>query len=144
MHYSLLLVELRLLLVYLLLEILKRQTRFLKICSFSRTEVTEGTLHCSIIWSILLTSPTIYIHSVRSLNKDWESLKVNPVIFQSQVLVLQETMSSSTDCFNIPGHTLIGRIDGNARVSGSGTHINSRNPYCVNSFLRIKAVITAV
>ena len=33
-------------------------------------------------------------------------------------------MTISTDCFNIPGHTLIG----NARVSGSGTHIFSRNP----------------
>ena len=84
--------------------------------------------HCSIIWSILLTSPTIYIHNVRSLNKHWEDLIVDPVIFQSQVLVLQETMTLSTDCFNIPGYTLIGRIDGNARVSGSGTHIYSRNP----------------
>ena len=84
--------------------------------------------HCSIIWSILLTSPTIYIHNVRSLNKHWEDLIVDPVILQSQVLVFQETMTLSTDCFNIPGHTLIGRIDGNARVSGSGTHIYSRNP----------------
>ena len=34
-------------------------------------------------------------------------------------------MTLSTDCFNIPGHTLIGRI---ARVSVSGTEIYSRNP----------------
>ena len=81
---------------------------------------------CSIIWSILLTSPTIYIHNVRSLNKHWEDLIVDPVIFQSQVLVLQETMTLSTNCFNIHGHTLIGKTDG--RVSGSGTHIYSRNP----------------
>ena len=37
-------------------------------------------------------------------------------------------MTLSTDCFNIPGHTLIGRIDGNARVSVSDTHIFYRNP----------------
>ena len=84
--------------------------------------------HCSIIWSILLTSPTVYIHNVRTLSIHWEALIVDPVIFHSKVLVLQETMTLSTDCFNIPGYTLIGRIDGNARVSGSGTHIYSRNP----------------
>ena len=29
---------------------------------------------------------------------------------------------------NIPGHTLIGRIDSNAILPGSGTHIYARNP----------------
>ena len=84
--------------------------------------------HCAIMWSIPLISPDIYVHNVRSLNKHWEDLSVDPLIVQSQVLVLQETMTLSTDNFNIPGHTLIGRIDGNARVAGSGTHIYSRNP----------------
>ena len=37
-------------------------------------------------------------------------------------------MTLSTDCFNIPGHTLIDIIDSNARVSGSGRHIYSHNP----------------
>ena len=36
-------------------------------------------------------------------------------------------MTLSTDCFNILGHTLIGRIDGKARTPGSGSHIYSRN-----------------
>ena len=84
--------------------------------------------HCAIIWSIPLISPDIYVHNVRSLNKHWEDLIVDPLILQSQVLVLQETMTLSTDNFGIPGHTLIGRTDGNARVAGSGTHIYSRNP----------------
>ena len=68
------------------------------------------------------------MHNVRSLNKHWEDLIVDPLILQFQVLVLQETMTLSTDNFNIPGHTLIGRVDCNARVAGSGTHIYSRNP----------------
>ena len=84
--------------------------------------------HCAIIWSIPLISPDIYVHNVRSLNKHWEDFSVDPLIAQSQVLVLQETMTLSTDNFNIPGHTLIGRIDGNARVAGSATHIYSRDP----------------
>ena len=37
-------------------------------------------------------------------------------------------MTLSTDNFNIPGHILIGRIDSNARLPGSGTHIYTRNP----------------
>ena len=37
-------------------------------------------------------------------------------------------MTLSTNNFNIHGHSLIGRIDGNARTPGSGTHIYSRNP----------------
>ena len=53
-------------------------------------------------------------------------------------------MTLSTDCFNIPGYTLIGRIDGNARVSGSGTHIYSCNPALCKFILRIQAVIMAV
>ena len=75
--------------------------------------------HCAIIWSIPLISPDIYVDNVRSLNKHWEDLTVDPLIVQSQVLSLQETMTLSTDNFNIHGHTLIGRIDGNARVAGS-------------------------
>ena len=71
-------------------------------------ELKQLKQHCSIIWSILLTIPTIYIHNVRSFNIHWEDLIVDPVIFQSQVLILQETMTLSTDRFNIPGHTLIG------------------------------------
>ena len=83
---------------------------------------------CTIIWSIPLNSPDIYIHNVHSLNKHWEDLIVDPLIVQSQGLVLQETMTLYTDSFDIPGYTLIGRIDGNARVAGSGAHIYSRNP----------------
>ena len=84
--------------------------------------------HCSIMWSIPLTSPDIYVHNVRPLNKHCADLTVNPLILQSQVLILQETMTLFTDNFNIPGHSLIGRIDGSARTPGSGTHIYSRNP----------------
>ena len=84
--------------------------------------------HCAIMWSIPLISPDIYLHNVRSLNKHWEDLTVDPLIVQSQVLILQETMPLSTDNFNIPGHTLIGRINSNARLPGSGTHIYARNP----------------
>ena len=36
--------------------------------------------HCSIIWSIILTSITSYIHNVRLLKKHWEDLIVDPVI----------------------------------------------------------------
>ena len=72
--------------------------------------------HCAIMWSIPL------FHNVRSLNKHWEDLTVDPLIVQSQVLILQETMTLSTDNFNIPGHTLIGRINSSARLPGSGTH----------------------
>ena len=72
------------------------------------------------MWSIPLTSPDIYVHNVRSLNKHCGDLTVNPLILQSQVLILQETMNLSTDNFNIPGHSLIGRIDGSARTPGSG------------------------
>ena len=84
--------------------------------------------HCAIMWSIPLISTDIYVHNVRSLNKHWENLSVEPLIAQSHVLILQETRTFLADNFNIPGHTLIGRIDGNARVAGSGTHIYSRNP----------------
>ena len=91
-------------------------------------EIKRLREHCAIIWSIPLISPDIYVHNVRSLNKHLEDLSVDPLIVQSQVLLLQETMTLSTDNFNIPGHTLIGRIDGNARVAGSATHIYSLNP----------------
>ena len=84
--------------------------------------------HCAIMWSIPLNSPDIYVHNVRSLNKHWEDLTVNSLIIQSQELILQETMTLSTDNFNIPVHTLIGRIDGSASLSDSGTHIYSRYP----------------
>ena len=80
------------------------------------------------MWSIPLTSSDIYVHNVRSLNKHWEDLTVDPLIVQSQVLILQETMTLSTDDFNIPGYTLIGRIDSSSRLPGSGTHIYTRNP----------------
>ena len=54
--------------------------------------------------SIPLISTDVYIHNVRSLNKHWEDLIVDPLILQSQVLVLQETMTLSTDRFDILGH----------------------------------------
>ena len=91
-------------------------------------ELKRLRVHCAIMWSIPLTSPDIYVHNVRSLNKHWEDLIADPLIVQSQVLVLQETMTLSSDNFNIPGHALIGRIDGKARTPGSGTHVYSRNP----------------
>ena len=89
-------------------------------------------------WSISLNSPDIYIHNVRSLNKHWEDLIVDPLTLQSQVLALQEPMTWSTDTFDIPVHTLIGRIDGNARVAGSGTHIYSRNPALCKFIVALK------
>ena len=92
------------------------------------TELKRMREHCNIMWSIPLTDLTIYVHNVRSLNKHCDDLTVDQLILHSQVLVLQETMTLSTDSFNIPGHTLIGRIDGNARTPGSGTHMYSRNP----------------
>ena len=79
--------------------------------------------HCAIMWSIPLISPDIMTH--------WEDLTVDPLIVKSQVLILQETMTLSTDNFNIPGHSLIGRIDSNTRLPGSGTHIYTRNQLCV-------------
>ena len=51
---------------------------------------------CTIMWSIPLFSPDIYVHNVRSLNKHWEDLFVDSLIEQSLVLVLQETMDLST------------------------------------------------
>ena len=44
------------------------------------------------------------------------------------MLVLEETMTLSTDSFDIAGHTLIGRIDCNARIFCSGKHIYFRIP----------------
>ena len=82
----------------------------------------------SYVFQIPLISPDIYVHNVRSLNKHWEDLTVDPLIVQSQVLILQETMTLSTDNFNIPGHTLIGRINSSSRLAGSGTHIYAHNP----------------
>ena len=41
------------------------------------------------------------------------------------MLNLQETMTIATDSFDTPGHSPIGRIDGNVKSSGSGTHILS-------------------
>ena len=79
------------------------------------------------MWSIPLTSPDIYVHNVRSLNKHWEDLTLNSLVLHSQVLILQETITLSTDNYNIPGHTLISRIDSNARLPGSGTHIYTCN-----------------
>ena len=93
-------------------------------------ELKRLTEHFAIMWSIPLIGPEIYVHNVRSLNKHWEDLTVDPLIVQSQVLILQETMTLSTDNFNIPGHTLIGRIDGNARLPGSGSNIYTNNPAC--------------
>ena len=58
--------------------------------------------HCAIIWSIPLISPDIYVHNVHSLDKHWKDLTVDPLIVQFQVLILQETMTLSTDNFNIP------------------------------------------
>ena len=64
------------------------------------------------MWSIPLISPDIYVHNVRSLNKHWEDLTVDPLLVQSKVLILQETITLSTDNFKIPGHTLIGAHSG--------------------------------
>ena len=37
-------------------------------------------------------------------------------------------MTTPNDTFIIPSHSLVCRVDGNARTPGSGTHIYSRNP----------------
>ena len=63
--------------------------------------------NCSIIWSIPLTSTDIYLHNVSSLNKHYEDLICDPVILQSKILILQETMTTSSDSFSIPGHCMM-------------------------------------
>ena len=68
-------------------------------------------------------------HNVYLLNKHWEDLIVDPLIFTTPSVNLQETMTLSTDSSYIPGHIIIDRTDGNARTSGSGAHILiSHNP----------------
>ena len=52
--------------------------------------------HCSIIWSIPLTSPTVYVHNVRSLNKHFGDILADPLTLESEILVFQETMSLNT------------------------------------------------
>ena len=91
--------------------------------------------HCSIIWSILLTSPTVYVQNIRSLNKHCADVICDPLILHSEILVLQETMTTLNDTFSIPGHFPISRVDGKARIPGSGTHIYSRNPSKCHSAL---------
>ena len=91
--------------------------------------------HCSIIWSILLTSPTVYVQNIRSLNKHCADVICDPLILHSEILVLQETMTTLNDTFSIPGHLPISRVDGKARIPGSGTHIYSRNPSKCHSAL---------
>ena len=83
---------------------------------------------CRIIWSIEITSPTIYFHNIRSLQKHCEDLVSDSLIVHSEVLILQETMTTSNDIFTIPGHSLVCRVDGKARTPGSGTHVYLRNP----------------
>ena len=82
---------------------------------------------CSIIWSIEFTSPTIYFHNIRSLQKLCEDLVSDSIIVHSEILILQETMTTPNDTFTIPGHSLVCRVDGKARTPGSGKHIYSRN-----------------
>ena len=75
------------------------------------------------------------------LNKHCDDLTVDQLILQSQVLVLQETMTLSTDSFNIPGHTLIGKIDGKL---GPLVLVHTFIPViqrCVNFYLHIHAVV---
>ena len=87
------------------------------------------------IWSIKLTSPTVYVPNIRSLNKHCLDLICDPLILHSTILVLQETMTKSNDIFNIHGHFPISRVDSNSRIPGSGTHIYSRNPSKCHSAL---------
>ena len=65
---------------------------------------------CSIIWSIELTSPTIYFHNIRSLQKHCEDLVSDSLIVQSEILMLQETMTTPNDTFTIPGHSLVCKV----------------------------------
>ena len=83
--------------------------------------------HCSIIWSIPLTSSTVYVHNVRSLDKHFGDILADPLTLESEILVFQETMTTLNDTFDIPGHSLVCRVDGDTRTPGSGTHIYSRN-----------------
>ena len=43
---------------------------------------------CSIIWSIELTSPTIYFHNIRSLQKHCEDLVSDSLIVHSEILIV--------------------------------------------------------
>ena len=83
--------------------------------------------HCNILWSIKLTSPTVYVQNIRSLNTHCLDLICDPLILHSEILVLQETTTKSNDIFNSHGHFPISRVDCKARIPGSGTHIYSQN-----------------
>ena len=75
-----------------------------------------------------MTSPTVYCQNIRSLNKHCADVICDPLILHSEILVLQETMTTLNDTFSIPGHSLVSRVDGKARTPGSGTHIYSQSP----------------
>ena len=85
------------------------------------------------MWSIPLSSHDIFIHNVRSLNKHCKDLTSDQLILRSKILVLQETMTISSDNFNIEGHFLIGRIDGKLELQGVAhiyTHMTHNHVNC--------------
>ena len=98
-------------------------------------EIKRLNEHCSILLSIKLTTPTVYVQNIRSLNKHCVDLIYDPLILHSTILVLQETRTKSNDIFNIHGHFPISRVDSKARIPGSGTNIYSRNPSICHSAL---------
>ena len=96
---------------------------------------------CSIIWSIKLTSPTIYFHNIRSLQKHCEDLVSDSLIVQSEILILQKQCPNRMIHLLSPGHSLVCIVDGNTRTPGSGTHIYSRNPVICHTKLEHTPVL---
>ena len=50
------------------------------------------------------------------------------LIIHSEILILQETMTTPNDEFTIPAHSLVCTVDSNSKTPCSGTYIYSQNP----------------
>ena len=84
----------------------------------------------AITWSIPTRSPDICVLNIRSLNKHWKDLVCDPLLNQSSILILQETMTIESDDITIPGYSLITRVVGKQRTAGSGSQIYCKNQDC--------------
>ena len=96
--------------------------------------------HCRIIWSILLTSPTVYVQTICSLNKHRADVICDPLILHSEILVLQETMTTLNDTFSILGHSLVCQVDDKASTPGFGILIYSQSVF-VSRYSHILVII---
>ena len=83
--------------------------------------------NCAITWSIPTISPDICVLNIRSLNKHLKDIACDPILYQSSMLILQETMTIELDDNPIPGYNIITRIDGKQRIPGSGSIVYCKN-----------------